>query len=385
MENATGIFGYVINGGRTSSTLEGSNFSDSISGNIGIDTLIGNRGNDTIEGGDGADFINAGRGVGLIKDAGNGADIITHDKGSALIVYNTGVDTVTITASRAGVYVAVNVAGVRSVDASTSDAAVTLDGRGAGENITTYTGGSGDDSIFGAALGDLLTGNDGNDTITGGLSADIINVGNGSNTVVFTNGLTADVISGYTADDIGSFDLSKLEMDDAVEENETLDFVTGSNISVSPGHTISMQTIDGAITLAPETNVLYYTQSSVPNAASLETQLEANGGLITTNGALAENDAFIIQYMDSDTNTFTYAVAHLEDTNVLASTKIAAWEVTDLATTDMSTAFDSDQFNFSATQVVQAYQTGQNNAKHDRLGKYLAKLFQSIGIVCQWF
>ena len=131
---------------------------------------------------------------GLIKDAGNGADIITHDKGSALIVYNTGVDTVTITASRAGVYVAVNVAGVRSVDASTSDAAVTLDGRGAGENITTYTGGSGDDSIFGAALGDLLTGNDGNDTITGGLSADIINVGNGSNTVVFTNGLTADVI-----------------------------------------------------------------------------------------------------------------------------------------------------------------------------------------------
>ena len=239
-------------------------------------------------------------------------------------------------------------AGVRSVDASTSDAAVTLDGRGAGENITTYTGGSGDDSI-GAALGDLLTGNDGNDTITGGLSADIINVGNGSNTVVFTNGLTADVISGYTADDIGSFDLSKLEMDDAVEENETLDFVTGSNISVSPGHTISMQTIDGPITLAPETNVLYYAQTTVSNAAALEIMLEADGGLITANGALAENDAFVIQYKDTETQTFTYAVAHIEDNTVLSNSKIAAWEVTDLATTDMFTAFDSDQFNFSTT------------------------------------
>ena len=274
MIDATGLFGYVINGGTSSSTLQGSNFGDSISGNSAVDRLYGNKGNDTIEGGGGADIINAGGGVGVIKDAGNGADIITHDVGSALIVYNTGVDTVILKASRAGVYVAVNVAGVRSVDASTSNAAVTLDGRGAGENTVTYTGGSGDDSIFGAALGDLLTGNDGNDTFTGGLSADIINVGNGSNTVVFTGGITADVISGYTADDVGSFDLSKLEMDDAVEENETLDFVTGSNISVSPGQTISMQTIDGAITLAPETNVLYYTQTSVSNAAALETNLK---------------------------------------------------------------------------------------------------------------
>ena len=138
-------------------------------------------------------------------------------------------------------------------------------------------------------------------------------------------------------------------MDDAIEENETLDFVTGSNISVSPGHTISMQTIDGAITLAPETNVLYYTQTTVSNAAALETQLEASGGLITTNAALTENDAFIIQYKDSETQTFTYAVAHVEDNNVLSNTKIAAWEVTDLATTDLSTAFSADQFNFTAT------------------------------------
>ena len=110
-----------------------------------------------------------------------------------------------------------------------------------------------------------------------------------------------------------------------------------------------MQTIDGAITLAPETNVLYYAQTTVSNAAALEIMLEADGGLITANGALAENDAFVIQYKDSETHTFTYAVAHIEDNTVLSNSKIAAWEVTDLATTDMFTAFDSDQFNFSTT------------------------------------
>ena len=38
-------------------------------------------------------------------------------------------------------------------------------------------------------------------------------------------------------------------------------------------------------------------------------------------------------------------VAHLEDNGVNAGTKIAAWEVTDIATTDLATgAFGSNQF-----------------------------------------
>ena len=161
------------------------------------------------------------------------------------------------------------------------------------------------------------------------------------------------MISGYTTDDVGSFDLTKLEMDDAVEENETLDFVTGSSISVTAGHAISMQEVAGAISLQPTTNVLKYTQTSVANAAAMEIALESNGGIITTNGALAENDAFIIQYKDSDTDTYSYAIAHIEDSNVSANTKIAAWEVTDVGTTDFSAPFSSEQFAFSASQVAQ--------------------------------
>ena len=138
MVDASGLFGYVINGGSSSSNLEGSNLSDSISGNAGIDTLYGNKGNDTIEGGGGADIMNAGRGVGLIKDAGNGADIITHDQGSALVVYNTGVDIVTIKPTRPGLYLAVNVASAQC-QCPTSTAAV-IDGRVLAKTLLVYGG-----------------------------------------------------------------------------------------------------------------------------------------------------------------------------------------------------------------------------------------------------
>ena len=93
---------------------------------------------------------------------------------------------------------------------------------------------------------------------------------------------------------------------------------------------------------------LNYLEAAVANAA-LETALEQNGGKITTNAALDENDAFVIQYKDSDTNTYSYAIAHLEDAGVNAGTKISAWEVTDIASTDLNAgAFGSNQFSFIA-------------------------------------
>ena len=202
MVSAAGRFGYVINGGASASTLQGSNFNDSITGNAGSDKLIGNRGSDTIEGGLGADIMNAGKGNGYIKDAGNGNDIITHDIGSSLVIQNTGSDTVILKALRAGVYVVAAAGGVRNINASTSTGSLTLDGSGAGENIVRYEGGFGDDTIKGSLASDVLIGNDGNDIITGGLSTDTIIVGDGANSVVFTSGITADQISGYTSDDI---------------------------------------------------------------------------------------------------------------------------------------------------------------------------------------
>ena len=139
-----------------------------------------------------------------------------------------------------------------------------MDGSAAGLHTVNYSGGSAGDTIKGGPSEDSLKGNGGNDTITGGLAADNISVGGGSNTIVFTSGLSIDTISRFTTDDVGAFDLSELEEEDAVEANEELNFVNGSNTSVLSDDIISMQTINGAITLAAETNVLNYTAERLP-------------------------------------------------------------------------------------------------------------------------
>ena len=94
-------------------------------------------------------------------------------------------------------------------------------------------------------------------------------------------------------------------------------------------------------------NVLSYT-TPVADADSLELALENNAnGLVTTSVALAQNDAFIIQYQDSDTSTYSFAIAHLQS-SVSANSQINAWEVTDLATTNQTSEFGSEQISFAA-------------------------------------
>ena len=130
-------------------------------------------------------------------------------------------------------------------------------------------------------------------------------------------------------------------------ENETLNFVTASGIDVLAGDSIGMQTVNGPITLDTTTNVLKYTHFSVPNAAALETRLETQS-IITSNAALDENDAFLIQYINFDSNTYSYAIAHLEDAGIGAGANITNWEVTDIATTDYYSPFGSNQFSYIA-------------------------------------
>ena len=345
MIDAGGLHGYTINGGIAGSRLQGSKHNDSITGNSSDDILIGNKGDDTLTGGEGSDTFKGGSGNDRINDAGNGNDFITHDSGS-LVVQNAGSNLVTVTASSSSVFI-VATAGERRVDASTSSGDIYMDGSASGLNKITYTGGNGNDTIMGGQIEDTLTGNGGNDIFTGGLLTDTINVGDGVNTVVFTSGLSSDVISGFTDDDIGSFDLSDLETNGAVTANEILDFVTGSGTSVAAGDVINMQTITGNNTvLTGTTNVLHYT-SQASDADALEIALENGGnGIITTDGALAENDAFIIQYQDFETNSYSYAIAHLQGSGVNASSPINSWEVIDIATTNLLASFSANQFSF---------------------------------------
>ena len=244
-----------------------------------------------------------------VKNTGNSNNVIIFDK-VHLFIKNTGSDAITVTASRANAFVVATTAGTRIADASSSTAGITFYGSGAGANKVTYEGGTGDDTIQGGLAGDVLIGNAGNDQFTGGLSADTISVGDGSNTVIFTSGLSIDQITNFTSDDIGAFDLSELEENNAVVNSATLDFVNGNGTSVLAGETINMQSVTSSTTLVPATNILNYTVGAVADASALETALEDSGGIITTDAALSRYDAFVIQYKDSNTNTYSYAVAH---------------------------------------------------------------------------
>jgi Ca2+-binding RTX toxin-like protein len=351
---ATGAFGYDINGGGAGTgalignTLAGSSFNDSIDGGAANDSLAGNGGNDTIGGGTGDDTINAGAGADKITDAGSGADVIIYDSGTTLDIQNTGVGVVTLTATVTGATVTGTDALAGTVNASTSTAAVVMDGSAETSEVITYTGGTGNDLIKGGAAIDVLTGTSGNDTIEGGLQADVITIGTGTNQINFTGGITQDAIVGYTADDVGAFDLSSLEtVDLVVTGTTTLDFINGNGTSVAAGDTIAMQTVAGATTLNAGTNVLNFTAAKAANAAALELLLEGSSGLVTSAGVIAASDAFVIQYQDDDTDKFTYAIGTVT-TGVGSGIKVAAWEVTDIATTDLTSAFAAAQFAFIA-------------------------------------
>ena len=173
-----GSVGYTVVGGAGIDSITGTSRADSLSGNGGADTINAGGGNDTITGGSGADAINAGSGTNIVTDAGDGADTITHNSAASTVtIAVTGTGTVTLTASQAGATTNSSAGVNTTVNASTSTAAVTLNGN---TGADTLTGGSGADTISGGAGRDVIVTGNGADSILAGDGADIVTVGTGS-------------------------------------------------------------------------------------------------------------------------------------------------------------------------------------------------------------
>jgi Ca2+-binding RTX toxin-like protein len=176
-------------------------------GSAGADTIIGGAGNDTITGGAGVDVINAGRGTNSVTDAGQGADTVTHSAVSSTVaVAVTGTGIVTLAATQVGL-TSTSATGVNTtVNASTSTAAVTLNGGTGNDTITggagadILSGGVGDDIFAYAELTDLFTGTALVDTITGADGTDTIRIDTTAaltiaNTASFANATTVDALA----------------------------------------------------------------------------------------------------------------------------------------------------------------------------------------------
>jgi len=183
---------------------------------VGSTTVTGFVGTDSVTTGGDGDTINLGAGDNLVNVAGNHTATVVHDTTVAgtVVVAANGTDTVTLTASVVGATVNSGAAVNTTVNASTSSAAVALNGDGGNDTLTggsgadtvttgggtnTVNAGTGNDTVTGGGGADTLNGEESNDVIDGGAANDTINGGTGVDNI--TGGTGLDVMTGGTGAD----------------------------------------------------------------------------------------------------------------------------------------------------------------------------------------
>ena len=155
---------------------------------IGIETVLGGAGNDSMTDGVGASRLEGG--------IGNDVFIVTNDNARDILRGNAGIDTIDYSAFVADLVV--NLGGTN--DVLGSGTAGNLDNINSIQNIIS---GSGNDSILGDTLVNIINGGGGNDTINGGGGADRLTGSAGADTFVYI--VTGDSILGAGRDVIADF------------------------------------------------------------------------------------------------------------------------------------------------------------------------------------
>lgn len=149
----------TLTGNAGNDRLTGGNGADTLQGGPGDDILAGGLGNDKEFGGDGNDSFNEG-------PVPNGADDLNGEAGTDRADYSARTSDVTL-----------------RLDGSANDGA-----SGEGDNVKldveNATGGSGNDTVIGSSLPNVLAGGFGNDTMDGGFGNDLLDGGFGNDTLV---------------------------------------------------------------------------------------------------------------------------------------------------------------------------------------------------------
>ncbi|MCW8085348.1 beta strand repeat-containing protein [Sabulicella glaciei] len=164
---ANASFASTLIGANGNDTLNGSAFDDTLSGGGGNDVIYGNGGADMMIGGAGDDiFVVSDPAARITELAGQGVDIAVLD-GNFAFALDAHVEFGLL----------INDAHILSA----SDTGSTL--VNFGNLAATLTGGAGNDTLFGSAIGgETLVGGAGNDTLVGGGGADTLIGGTGDDT-----------------------------------------------------------------------------------------------------------------------------------------------------------------------------------------------------------
>ena len=188
----------------SSSTIEnikGSRFNDRLTGNSLANTITGNGGNDTIIGGLGSDSLLGGAGddtyIFSAATVGGEVDTITEVAGE-------GIDTLNFSSRTTGV--TINIADSLNQQQVHTDRKLKLS---SALGIEIVLGGSGNDTLRGNSIANVLVGNSGSDTLIGNNGRDILIGGEGQDTL---NGGNDDdiVVAGRTISDALPVNLAKL-------------------------------------------------------------------------------------------------------------------------------------------------------------------------------
>ncbi|MBK7170604.1 MAG: calcium-binding protein [Gammaproteobacteria bacterium] len=210
----------TLNGGAGNDSLDGGYGNDSLLGGDGIDTLDGGYGDDILDGGLGADSMSGGGGNDTFyvnnagdlvfdvadygsetntvittidytlganidnlvltdaatRGAGNYQDnVITANGNNNVLNGGRGIDTLSYAGTTGAVTVSLALAGAQATGGSGNDAL---------RNFENLTGGSGNDSLTGSSLGNVLDGGAGNDTMAGGKGDDTYIVNSTSDVII---------------------------------------------------------------------------------------------------------------------------------------------------------------------------------------------------------
>jgi Ca2+-binding RTX toxin-like protein len=214
-------YGLEIYGGAGNDTLTGGAGDDTILGGDGDDVLSGGGGHDLLLGENGNDTFLAGSvsGAGSVYLGGAGTDFLDYSK-------RTHALTVVMDAVWTGVFPAGSASGTPSGEGGGSE------GDRVGADIENLTAGSGDDTLTGNAMGNILNGGAGNDTFlaVAAVAADVFIGGPGLDTVdysVRTHALALTIDGKPTSGEGGEGDTIDLTVENLIggSGNDTL---TGS-------------------------------------------------------------------------------------------------------------------------------------------------------------
>lgn len=359
-----------VNGGAGNDTINLANVTvdvDDVAGLhvnalAGDDIITGTNGNDTISGGIGNDTINAGGGANTVTDANRG-DHITHNAMASTVTITVtsdqGLGAVTLAASQVGA-TANGTSGVNAhINASTSTAAVALNGN------------TGNDVLTGGSAGDTIGGGDGNDTITGGVGNDNVSGGTGTNRFQFGSGefVAGDTVTGGAGTDTVALTADSQTVADADFANKT-----GIEAIVTGNGTNSL-TLASSAQAAGVTSVTGGTDNDTINAQFFGTALSIVGGSgndVITGGGGADtlmggdgNDQFLYNPTGSgNPNATLFSPVLL---NQLADSIVGGNGVDTLSLARNDNINISLANDFSRASSIEVLKSGQQQGGHVRI------------------